>query len=232
MDAAVSLHDPSLTRPGRVAFAAIIYVAALAAAGLAGWGWSTVSSGSSTAGPDSQVSGGPFVAVFVGQGGAIALFIATGFALPHRWRASSFVGQLMFGLAGLELIAASVGVNIARTSSGGSARGVVVIAGLGMALMVGAALWRVRSVSRVANRNRMMRGRAHVAGLVTDVGQTGTINNIPHWRVVVRFNDASGETRWVTKRSTTWTPPDVGQQVDVYFDSTRKDDRSDIFVSW
>jgi hypothetical protein len=47
------------------------------------------------------------------------------------------------------------------------------------------------------------------------------VNNVPRWKVVVRFTDGSGATRWVTKHTTTWDPPSVNQQAAVYFDPSR-----------
>jgi hypothetical protein len=227
-DGAVSLHDPSLTRPGRVTVAAVIYSAAVAASVLAGWGLWNISRPVTAA----QVSDGPFAEVFIGMFGAIVLLIATGFALPRRWRASSVAGPLMLALAGFELIAASVGMALARASSRGSPLAVIAIGGVGVALMLRAGLQRVRSVSRAAARDEMVRTGLHVAGLVTDREQTALVNNVPRWRVVVRFADASGTTRWVTKHSTTWSPPGVGQSVDVYLDPSRPDRQHDIVVSW
>lgn len=99
----------------------------------------------------------------INEGTLIALPIATGSALPRRWRASRIAGPLL-GMAGFELIAVSVGMVVARASSGGSALMVIVIAGLGVALMLAAALIRVRSVSRAAARDTMVRTGLHVAG--------------------------------------------------------------------
>lgn len=225
-DAAVSLRDPSLTRPGRVAFAAAIYVVALGAAGLAGWGWATSPQGTS----DHLTPG--IAAIMFGQGGAIVLLIATGFALPPRWRASSIGGPLMLGLAGFEVVALSAGMGVALASSHGSALGVLVMAGLGVALMLAGALLRIRSVSRTSTRDRLVTTGLHVAGVVTDREQTGMVNNVPRWRVVTQFSDASGTTRWVTKHSTTWSPPLIGQEVDVYFDPAHPDHQREIVVSW
>jgi hypothetical protein len=227
-DGAVSLRDPSLTRPRRVIFAAMIYSAAVAASVLAGLGWWNISRPVTAA----QVSDGPFAEVFIGMSGGIVLLIATGFALPPRWRASSVAGPLMLALAGVELIAAGVGMAVGRAFSRGSPLAVIVIAGLGLALILRAALTRVRSVSRAAARDEMVRTGLHVAGLVADREQTAMVNNVPRWRVVVRFADASGTTRWVTKHSTTRSPPSVGQPVDVYFDPSRPDRQRDIVVSW
>lgn len=223
---AVSTRDPSLTRPGRVIFAAVLFAASVAAAGAAGWGWI-----GSTPLPG-QGGNAHSVAMAVGQIGAFLLLLATGFAMPNRWRASSVAGPLMLGQAGLLLLAGTVGAAAGRPSGSGSVAAIAGTAALGGALVLTAALLRVRLVSRAAARENMVMTGQHVMGLVTERAQTAMVNNVPRWRVVVRFGDASGTTRWVTKHRTTWDPPQVGQAVDVYFEPSRPDRQRSIVVSW
>jgi hypothetical protein len=146
-------------------------------------------------------------ALVVGQFGAIGLLVGTGFALPFPWRTSGRAGPLLLGQAGVLLLAGCAGMAVARTSLPGPEPvllpGMIVVAGLGAALVLAALLARHRSVSRAATRADVLGTRQQTTGLVTEATQTGTVNQVPRWRVVVRFTDASGATRWVTKHTST-----------------------------
>ena len=78
----------------------------------------------------------------------------------------------------------------------------------------------------------MLRSGQRALGQVTEVAQTGTVNNVPRWRIVVRFTDPWGATRWVTKHRTTWSPPAPDQQAVVYFNPSRPDDQRHMVVQW
>jgi hypothetical protein len=224
--AGVSIHDPSAARPGRVIFAVLVFLASVAAA---------VTAGAIGAVP-SQDEGSHAVALFIGDAGAIGLLIATGFALPFRWRTSDRAGLLLLGQGGLLLVAGSAGMAVARTSLPAPRSvmppSVIAAAGLGVALMLAAPALRARSRRRAALRDEMIGSGRQATGLVTSVTQTGTVNQVPRWRVAVQFQDATGTTRWVTKHTTTWQPPVAGQQAAVYFDPVRPGDQRRIVVAW
>jgi hypothetical protein len=221
----VSLHDPVLTGPRRAILASALYLASLAAAAVAGWGWARVT------GP---ASGGaaPTVAVMTGQFGALGMFLATSFALPVRWRGGATAGALMTAQAGTMLIAVGAGAAVALSALGEPLVAPVALGALGVALVPAAVLIHIRSRRRAAARNEMIRTGQRAQGVVTEAVQTGSINNVPRWRVVVRFTDGSGASRLVTQRTTTWHPPSVDQRAVVHFDPSRPGDQRHMVVTW
>jgi len=167
-----------------------VFAASLAAATLAGWGWAMVAL-------PAQDMGAHAAAVVLGQAGAIGLLVATSFALPTRWRTGSRIGPLITGQAGAMLIAVSAGLAVALAAPAGSGPARVIAPGvigvLGVALLLTAALAHVRSGRRAAARDDMVRTGQQAPGLITEAAQTGMMNNVPRWRVVVRFTDSSGD---------------------------------------
>jgi hypothetical protein len=226
----MTTYDPSTTRPGRLILAAVVFAASLAAAGVAGWGWGLAGASGS------QATGAHEAAIVIGQSGAIALSIATGFALPFRWRTSGVAGPLMLVQVGVMIVVACAGVAVARSSLPAPRSvlppGLIAVAGLGIVMVLTAGLVHVGLVRRARAHSDTLRTGQQVLGVITDVTQTGLINDAPRWRVVTRFADTSGITRWVTTHTTTFDPPRAGQGATVHFDPARPGDNRHIVVSW
>jgi hypothetical protein len=66
--------------------------------------------------------------------------------------------------------------------------------------------------------------------VVTDSSMTGSVNGVPRHRMVVRFVDAHGDTRWVTKRATTWGALREGEAVTVHYDPAEPGDQRRMVV--
>jgi hypothetical protein len=67
--------------------------------------------------------------------------------------------------------------------------------------------------------------------VVTEAASLGTVNRVPRWRFVVRFEDLQGTTRWVVKRVRSWSGVREGDQVLVHFDPEHPGDKHRIFVA-
>jgi len=227
---AVSLRDPSETRPVRVLLVVLLAVLALVAAIVAGWGWSLPNDASD------QSLGPQALAIFLGMPGAILGLIATGFAMPSQWRRSPAAGPLLMGLSGLAALGAAAGylAGALPTNPSGAAwlfqPAFYGIPGIG--LLVAAPLTYVARRRRTVEQQGMLRSGQRAVGQVAEVSQTSMVNNVPRWRIVVRFTDPWGATRWVTKHQTTWDPPAPNQQAVVYFNPARPDDQRHMVVQW
>lgn len=210
-------------------FAIAVFAVSLAAAAVTGWGWGIF-------GVPAKDQGAHALALMAGQVSAIGLLVASGFALPVSWRRSDRAGPLLMAQAGVMLIAGAAGMAVALTAAAGPGSSLpmvpVIIGGLGAALVLAAVLMRAGSGRRAAARAEMIRAGRQAPGVVTQAAQTGMVNNVPRWRVVVRFTDEAGADRWVTKHTTTYRPPGVGRQAVVYYDPARPGDQRHMVVSW
>ncbi|RLV50721.1 hypothetical protein D9V37_01795 [Nocardioides mangrovicus] len=168
------------------------------------------------------------VALFVGQFLSILLLVLSGFVLPYRWRTSSVLGPLLVGLVGADLVVAGLGYRI----GGGSAAGGLGIAIAGvLVLAVGASTVWLKRRAR-ARRDDVRAHGAAVAGLITEVSTSESVNNVPRWRIVVRFVDSAGDTRYWVDHRTTYSPPAQGQQVLVHYDPANPGDKRHIVADY
>ena len=213
----MSTRDPALPRTSRAVLAGAVYALTLLAAVACAWGWSFVA----TLGDGDEFPVGRFLALALGQVGMIGGFVATVFALPRKWRTAA---GLLF--AGLPLAAA------AGFALGGMPRTALGVA-LAAVVLAGLVLWHRRSRLATEELHAEIRRAGRAAeGVVTESSTHGTVNNVPRWRVVVKFVDAAGTTRWFTTHRTTFTPPSVGQPAVVRYDPARPGDTRRIVVEF
>jgi len=216
-----------------VVLSVVLFVLDLVAGAVTGWAWTVDWS------PHEVVARS--VATLGGQGLLMVLFIASGFALPRRWLNAAFTRLLGWAVPGLLVLAVASGIAVGRAQLPAGASGqrpavfgptVLLMSAVGAVLLGTAVAVHFGGRRRAVVEKEIMRAGTHTVGQVTDTYQTGSVNDVPRWRVVVRFVDSAGTTRWVTKRIITWEPPRTGQRVQVYYDPTRPDARRLIFVRY
>lgn len=203
----MSTIDPSSPRLWRLAVASVIGVIALLAAALAAWGYSVNETGT---GPGSESA-----AAGLGQPLAIVSFIGFLLAMPPRWRSGRTVSRIFSVSLCAMALAAAVGFAVA---------GALSLAGVAVALAIvmGSVITIRYLIGRYRDdlRNAVLANGTTALGIVTECSVTATVNGVPRHRMVIRFTDTTGTTRWVTKRATTWDPLAEGEQVHVHYDPT------------
>jgi hypothetical protein len=165
----------------------------------------------------------------VGQLGGVLAFIATAFALPLKYRNSA--NSATWLVMGLLFAGLPFGAGVGFAISGMVRTALVLVAFA--AVIAGFAVWRWRARLAGDDRHAEVRrtGKA-VDGVVTESTTNSTVNNVPRWRIVVRFVDSAGTTRWFTLHETTFSAPSVGQPVTVHFDPARPGDKRRIAVDF
>ncbi|MFJ6571660.1 DUF3592 domain-containing protein [Streptomyces sp. NPDC091292] len=100
-------------------------------------------------------------------------------------------------------------------------------------ITVSARVRRART-RRESRAREVMATGTRTQGVVTDVTETGAeIRHRPHIRIVVKFTDHEGVTRWVTKSGTVPRPriPRQGTPATVWFDRSTPSDESAIPIA-
>jgi len=109
--------------------------------------------------------------------------------------------------------------------------GLLAVLAVGMAIAV--AILSRRSRRKRDRMNRLMATGTKASGTVTEVVATGTeVQGMPRLQFTVKFADASGVSRWVTKKAN-FPPasvPRAGDDAVVWFDPLNPGDETDIVV--
>lgn len=233
----MSTVDPTRRRSIRLPLGIVLLVLAVPAAGASGWGMDWLDS---TATEDA----GHLLIAVCGELAAIALLIAGTFALPARVRMNLHPAILFLGATGVLLLASAVGMVVAWRQQPLTRRdwltGELVhrpslltpelTAGGGLALALLAVLaYRVRR-RRLRWHEEVMAHGATAEGVITEALNLGTLKHMPRWRLVVRFEDGEGTTRWVVTRARTWSPIEKGDRRIVHFDPKHPGDKRRIVV--